>query len=105
MLPLMAGELYTILWTLLRRFINKSVVNATTTAAKLSKIDVLNKENTLSLKKVDVDFVGKIILQEVEATNKASSLQVLEFNNRIFFNLTIIYNIMLLTISGAIPGG
>lgn len=105
MLPLMAGELYTILWTLLRRFINKSVVNGTTTAAKLSKIDVLNKENTLSLKKVDVDFVGKIILQEVEATNKASSLQVLEFNNRIFFNLTIIYNIMLLTISGAIPGG
>lgn len=77
----MAGELYTISWTLLRRFINKSVLDGTTTAVKLSKIDVLNKENTLSLKKVDVDFARKIILQETEATNKASPLQVLEFNN------------------------
>ena len=81
MLPLMAGELYTISWTLLGRFINKSVLDGTTTAAKLSKIGVLNKENTLSLKKVDVDFARKIILQETEATNKASPLQVLEFNN------------------------
>lgn len=77
----MAGELYTISWTLLRRFINKFVLDGTTTAAKLSKIDVLNKENTLSLKKVDVDFARKIILQEAEVTNKASPLQMLEFNN------------------------
>ena len=41
MLPFMAEELYTILWTLLEKFIKKSVLEEATTAAKLSKIDVL----------------------------------------------------------------
>lgn len=72
----MAEELYTILWTLLEKFIKKSVLEEATTAAKLSKIDVLEKE-----KKVDVGFACKILLQEAQAKKKASPLQVLEFQN------------------------
>ena len=45
MLPFVAEELYTILWTLLGKFIKKSVLDEATTATKLSKIDVLSKEN------------------------------------------------------------
>lgn len=56
MLPFMAEELYTILWTLLKKFIKKSVLEEVTTAAKLSKINVLKKENMLSPKKVNVGF-------------------------------------------------
>ena len=81
MLPFMAEELYTILWTLLEKFIKKSVHEEATTAAKLSKIDVLRKENILSPKKVDVGFAWKILLQEAQAKKKASPLQVLEFQN------------------------
>ena len=81
MLPFMAEELYTILWTLLEKFINKSVLDEATTAAKLSKIDVLKKENILSPKKVDVGFACKILLQEAQTKKKASPLQVLEFQN------------------------
>ena len=76
-LPFMAEELYTILWTLLEKFIKKSVLEEATTAAKLSKIDVLKKENILSPKKVDVGFACKILLQEAQAKKKASPLQVL----------------------------
>ena len=81
MLPFMAEEFYTILWTLLEKFIKKSVLQEATTAAKLSKIDVLKKENILSPKKVDVGFACKILLQEAQAKTKASPLQVLEFQN------------------------
>lgn len=79
MLPFMAQELHTILRTLLRRFIKKTVFDEATTAAKLSKIDVLNTENTLSRNNVDVGFTCKIIMQEAEAKKKASPRQVLEF--------------------------
>jgi len=81
MLPFMAEELDTILWTLLEKFIKKSVLEEATTAAKRSKIDVLKKENILSPKKVDVGFACKILLQEAQAKKKASPLQVLEFQN------------------------
>lgn len=81
MLPFMAEELYTILWTLFEKFIKKSVLEEATTAAKLSKIDVLKKGNILSPKKVDVGFACKILLQEAQAKKKASPLQVLEFQN------------------------
>jgi len=79
--PFMAEELYSILWTLLEKFIKKSVLEEATTAAKLSKIDVLKKENILSPKKVDVGFACKILLQEAQAKKKASPLQVLEVQN------------------------
>jgi len=55
-LPFMAEELYTILWTLLEKFVKTSVLDQATTAAKLSRIDVLKKENLLSPKKVNVGF-------------------------------------------------
>ena len=64
MLPFMAEELYTILWTIWP-FVNKFVLNAATTSAKLSKINFLKKEIILS-SKVDNGFVHKIILQETE---------------------------------------
>jgi len=67
------------LLTLLRRIIKKTVLDEATAAAKFSKIDVLNKENTLSPINVDVGFACKIIVQEAEAKKKASPLQVLEF--------------------------
>ena len=48
MLPFMAEKSYTILWTLLGKVVQKSVLDQATTAAKRSKIDVLKKENLLS---------------------------------------------------------
>lgn len=69
-LPFMAEELYTILWTLLKKFVQKSVLDQATTAAKLSKIDVLKKENLLSPKKVDVGFACKILLQRGSSQEK-----------------------------------
>ena len=65
-------------------FGEKSVHDEATTAAKLSKIDVLNKnflKNTISPKKADIGFACKIILQEAKAKKFASPLQVLEFQN------------------------
>ena len=76
--PFRAEELYIILWTLLETFVTTSVLDQAATAAKLSKIDVLNKENLLSPKKVDVGFACKILLQEAQAKKKASPLHVLE---------------------------
>ena len=69
------------MWTLLEKFIKKSVLEEATTAAKLSKIDVLKKGNILSPKKVEVGFACKILVQEAQAKKKASPLQVLEFQN------------------------
>ena len=60
----------------------RSVLDEATIAAKLSKIDVHNKENTLSPKNVDVGFACKIILQEAEAKEEASPLQVLDFKKQ-----------------------
>ena len=42
-------------------FGDKSVLDEATTAAKLSKIDVLNKKNTLPPMKADTGFACKII--------------------------------------------
>ena len=64
-----------VLLTHLGRFIKKSVRDEATTAAKLSKIDVLYKnvlKNTLSPKKADIGFACKIILQEAKAKKFAS---------------------------------
>ena len=60
MLPFMAAGLNTILWTLLEKFVKKSVFKQATTAAKLSKLDV--PENLPSPKKVNVEngFVGEV---------------------------------------------
>ena len=83
MLPFMEEELYTILGTLLEKFVKKSVFDQATTAAKLSKIDVLKKENLLSPKKVDVenDFLvksnamrSKSVEQRKEIENKQKNI-------------------------------
>ena len=77
----MEEELYTVLLAILGRFIKKSVLDEATTAAKLSKTDVLNKKSILPPKKADIGFACKITLQEAEARKFASPLQALEFQN------------------------
>ena len=70
----MTEELNTILWALLGKFIKKSVLDEATTAAKLSKIDVLKKENILPPKKVDAGFACKILLQEGLKSGKSQGI-------------------------------
>lgn len=55
-----------VLTPFLKKFL-KPVLDEATTAAKLSKIDVLKKGNILSPKEVDVGFACKILLQEAQA--------------------------------------
>ena len=69
---------------IIHNFVNtfgESVLDEATIAAKLSKIDVLNKKNTLPPKKADTGFACKITLQEAEAKKFASPSLVLEFQN------------------------
>ena len=79
----------------MEKFITKSVLEEATTAAKLSKIDVLKKENILSSKKVDAGFACKILLQEAQAKKKASPLQVLKFQNECIVMLQKLTNKLL----------
>ena len=64
MMPFMANELQSILNTILSKFIKTSVLDADTSITKLSKIDVLKKDNLVKPKEVDTGFATKVLYRK-----------------------------------------
>ena len=60
-LPFMAEYLYDILCFILDKFIKKSVIEKVTSMAK---VDVMEKENLLHAKEVDIGFAGRKLITD-----------------------------------------
>ena len=75
----MADELKIILFTLLSKFIKRSVLDSATTMAQLAKIDVYKDTNLVPAKKVDIGFAASRNVEHVVKEKSASELQVFEF--------------------------
>ena len=50
----------------LERFVKKVVLEEASTPAKMTKIDVFDKENFMASKKVNPEFAYKMIIQDAE---------------------------------------
>ena len=80
-LPLMTSDLCTLLRSLLRRFIKPEVLDMCDNMEKLSKIDITNKDNLLSYKKVDIGINASEALQSARTVtgHTLSDKQVMEY--------------------------
>ena len=81
MLPFMAEYLYDILCTILDKFIKKSVMEKVTSMAKLAKVDVMEKENLLHAKEVDIGFAAQKLVTDLQKKKKVSERQIFEYQN------------------------
>ena len=77
MLPFMSLSLYTLLKSLLNRFIKSELVIEATSPLKILKLKPTDKEQQLDYQKVDVGFVAQQMLKE--KSGKLSERQVLQF--------------------------
>lgn len=77
MLPCMSLSLYTLLKSLLNRFIKSELVIEATSPLKILKLKPTDKEQQLDYQKVDVGFVAQQMLKE--KSGKLSERQVLQF--------------------------
>ena len=66
MLPFMAEYLYDILCTIFDKFIKKSVMEKVTSVAKLAKVGVMEKENLLLAKEVDIGFAARKLITDLQ---------------------------------------
>ena len=73
----MSIGLYTLLQSLLSRFIKGELVNEATSPLKILKLTPTDKEQQLDYQKVDVGFVAQQMLKE--KSGKLSERQVLQF--------------------------
>ena len=80
MLPFMAEYLYDILCTILNKFI-KTVMEKITSMAKLAKVDVMEKENLLHAKEVDIGFATRKLITDLQKKKKVSESQIFEYQN------------------------
>ena len=76
MLPFMAEYLFDILHNILDKFVKKSVMEEVTSMAKLAKVDVMKKENLLHAKDVDVGFVAKKLVTDLQRKKKVSETNI-----------------------------
>ena len=70
MLPFMAEYIYDILHIILEKFIKKSIMEKATSMAKLAKVDVMEKENLVHAKNVDIGFATKKIISDMQTKKK-----------------------------------
>ena len=77
----MAEYIYDILHIMLEKFIKKSIMEKATSVAKLAKVDVMEKENLVHAKNVDIAFATKKIMSDIQTKKKTSDRQVFEFQN------------------------
>ena len=75
MLPFMAEYPYDILCTILDKFIKKSVTEKVTSMAKLAVVDVIEKENLLHAKEVDIGFAARKLINDLQKRKKVSERQ------------------------------
>ena len=80
-LPFMAEYIYDILHIILEKFIKKGTMKKTTIMAKLAKVDIMEKENLVHAKNVDIVFATKKIISNMQTKKKASDRQVFQFQN------------------------
>ena len=85
MLLFMSEYIYDILHIILEKIIKKSIMEKATSMAKLAKVDVMEKENLVHVKNVDIGFATKKIISNVQSKKKASDRQVCEFQNCLIF--------------------
>ena len=81
MLPFMAEYLYDILCTILDKFIEKSVMEKVVSMAKLAKVDVMEKENLLHAKEVDIGFAARKLITDLQKKKKVSERQIFGYQN------------------------
>ena len=74
----MAEYLYDILCTILDKFIKKSVMEKVTSVAK---VDVMEKENLLHGKEVDIGFAARKLITDLQKKKKVSERQIFEYQN------------------------
>ena len=81
MLPFMAEYLYDILYTILDKFIKKSVTEKVTSMAKVAEVDVMEKENLLHAKEVDIRLAARKLITDLQKKKKVSGRQIFEYQN------------------------
>lgn len=74
--PFLSSELCNLLRSLMQRFMKKEVLSEATTADKLVKLDVADKQIHVNYKKIDIGFLTEKALKDSVG---ASEKQVLEF--------------------------
>lgn len=80
MMPFMADDLHTLVKTLMSKFVVKDVIKqADNSVTKLLKIDVECAENMKPVKKIEIGFAVKVIVDAAEKSKKVSALQLREF--------------------------
>ena len=80
-LSFMAEYLYDILCTILDKFIKKSVMEKVTSMAKLAKVDVMDKENLIHAKEVDIGFAARKLITDLQKKKKVSERRIFEYQN------------------------
>jgi hypothetical protein len=78
MVVFMARDLQNLVQSVMEKFVKKSVVEDLS-GIRLTKVDLDKKDNLLPVRKVDVGFASKAIIEKLEKDKKASQLQLLEF--------------------------
>ena len=66
MLPFIAGYLYDIVCTILDKFTKKSVMEKVISMAETAKVDVMEKENLLCAKEVDIGFAARKLITDLQ---------------------------------------
>jgi len=79
MIPYLAEELYTLLKTILERFIKPPVLEKATSRTKLANVDIMAPENVVHAKQVVIGIATNALLKEAENDMKVSELQVMSF--------------------------
>ena len=77
-LPFMAEYLYDMLCTILDKFIKMSVMEKVTSMAK---VDVMEKENLLHAKEVDIGFTDRKLITDLQKKKRVSERQIFEHQN------------------------
>lgn len=78
LVPFLSSELSAIVRSLMRRFVKPELLDAADTTNKLSRLDVEDKENHVSPKKVEIGLAAEAQLKDIKASEK----QVFEFRNQ-----------------------
>jgi len=73
----LAEELYTLLKTILERFIKQAVLEKATSQTKLANVDIMAPENVVHAKQVVIGFATNALLNKAEKDMKVSELQVM----------------------------
>ena len=79
MMVFLAEDLTKILKTLMSKFVKQSVLENASSADSLARIELEKADNLVSVKKVDVGFAVKAIVENVEKGGKISKLQLQGF--------------------------